>query len=487
MGTEWLNEIKFDGYRMLCRIDSGRVSFISRNDQEWTAKFKPLAVAAAELPVDTALLDGEVVVMEPDGTTSFQALQNAFKTGASSSMVYFAFDLLHLDGWDTAGASLEDRKKLLAEIVTERTRGPIRYSEEIEGSGAEFFKAACKAHLEGIICKRRDLPYSPGRGYDWLKVKCHGRDEFVIGGYTSPSGHRTGFGALLIGYHNQRGDLLYAGKVGTGFDERTLRDLHTRLKKLEQKSSPFANLIGSTGEARGAHWVEPKLVAQIEFTEWTSDRRLRHPSYQGLREDKPASQVVRDEATPVDSAVAASHHATSSNYISASHEEKTTMATKRTTRHVASSNGAAKNGAAKDSSILGVVLTHPDKVLWPDGEVTKRQLAEYYDRIADWMLPHVEGRPAVLVRCPEGQRKTCFYQKHPGKGLPIEMRQVPIREKDSTGDYVVLEKAADLVAMAQMGVLEIHVWGSTADHLEKPDRLVFDLDPDPTVKWPQVV
>jgi bifunctional non-homologous end joining protein LigD len=288
---------------MLCRVDSGDVKFISRNEQDWTPKFSPLVAEAKTLPVTTALFDGEVVIVQPDGTTSFQALQQYFKNGGSQPLVYYVFDLLHVDGWDVTGATLDDRKKLLEQIVPERKTGAIRMSDHIEGSGADVFAAACKAHLEGIICKRRDRPYSPGRGYDWLKVKCVRREEFVIGGYTPPSGARTGFGALLLGYHNRGGELLYAGKVGTGFDERTLRELHSRLHRMEQKASPFTNLKGTTGEARHAHWVEPKLVGQIEFTEWTSDRRLRHPSFQGLREDKPASKVVRDETVAVEKAV----------------------------------------------------------------------------------------------------------------------------------------------------------------------------------------
>ncbi|HWA98059.1 MAG TPA: DNA ligase D [Pirellulales bacterium] len=476
-GAQWLHEIKLDGYRMLCRIDHGKargntVEFISRNEQAWTSKFAHLVDAANELPVETALLDGEVVALEPNGVSSFQALQNAFKQGTSAGLVYYVFDVLYLNGMNLMPAALVDRKRALEAIIPSSSEGAIRYSEHIDGAGGAFFQQACKAGLEGIISKRRDRPYTPGRGYDWLKVKCVRREEFVIGGYTSPAGKRTGFGALLLGYHDPRGKLMYAGKVGTGFDERTLKDLLGKLQALARDDSPFENLRRAVGPARSAHWVEPRLVGQIEFTQWTNDGMLRHPSFQGLREDKSAREVVHDVPVAVEAAVQASN------------KEHAVPRTKKSTK---SRLATPSHNGADSSSVLGVRISHPDKVLYPEQGVTKIELARYYEAVARWMLPQVTDRPIVLVRCPEGRKKTCFYQKHPGQGTPTELRQIPVKESGATRPYLVLQRASDLVQMVQMGVLEIHVWGSKADDIERPDRLIFDLDPDPTVAWPRVV
>jgi bifunctional non-homologous end joining protein LigD len=292
-GDQWLHEIKLDGYRMICRIVKGHVEFVSRNQQNWTQRFPTLAKAASRLPVKQAIFDGEVVVVRPDGTTNFQDLQNAFRDCGEERLHYYVFDLLHLDGHDLTSLALEERKRVLAKLLAKKAQPAISFSEHIEGDGPAFLKQVCKMRLEGIISKRRDRPYQAGRGYDWLKVKCVRTDEFVIGGYTDPTGSRAGFGALLVGYHNRRGELVYAGKVGTGFSERTLRSLLDRLKPLTRAESPFANLKRAGAKS---HWVKPSLVAQVVFGDWTNDGRLRHPSFQGLREDKPAAQVTREKA-----------------------------------------------------------------------------------------------------------------------------------------------------------------------------------------------
>ena len=294
-GNDWLHEIKFDGYRMLCRIDRGSVRFISRNGREWTTKFPSLVEALKGLPIKTALLDGEVVVMQPDGTTSFQALQNAFQSAGPRPFLYYAFDLLYLEGYDIRPAPIEARKELLRIIVPKENHSPIRFSDHVVGNGAAFFKEASRLHLEGIVSKRAGRPYVAGRSTDWLKVKGSMREEFVIGGFTPPSGSRSGFGALALGYFDENHALQYAGRVGTGFTEHTLAALHQKLLKLAQKKSPFANLPGTTGQARGVTWVKPELVAQVEFSQWTKERQLRHPSFQGLREDKPAREVIRED------------------------------------------------------------------------------------------------------------------------------------------------------------------------------------------------
>jgi len=298
-GDAWLHEIKFDGYRIGCRIAGGTAQLMSRTGKDWTGRFRPVRDAAAALPVRQALLDGEVALVLADGRTSFQALQNAF-AGAppAGSLVYFVFDLLHLDGENVAAQPLEQRKARLAQLLRDGGgETPIRYTDHVIGQGRRFFEAACRRGLEGAVSKRRDLPYQPGRGPAWVKTKCIKRQEFVIGGFTDPKGSRVGLGALLVGVHDPRRGLVFAGKVGTGFTQASAHDLRARLDKLEQAECPFA--VCPPGRlGREAHWVRPMLVAEVAFTEWTDDGRIRHPSFQGLRVDKPSGQITRERAEP---------------------------------------------------------------------------------------------------------------------------------------------------------------------------------------------
>jgi bifunctional non-homologous end joining protein LigD len=296
-GDGWLHEIKFDGYRALCRIDEGHAVFLTREAQDWTSRFGSLVGAARNLPVHRALLDGEVVALEEDGKTNFQLLQNSLKRNDTASLVYFVFDLLYLDGWDLTGSPLRERKNILRQILkpvrTKKALNALRCSEHWIGQGNKLFEESCRQGLEGIVSKRADLPYRSGRGRDWLKVKCSKNQEFVIGGFTEPAGSRSGLGALLVGVYDASGNLLYAGRVGTGFTQQSLKELRSRLNSLERDSPPFINAPRGA-EAKGVHWVEPKLVGAVAFTEWTADNLLRHPSFQGLREDKPAAQVTRE-------------------------------------------------------------------------------------------------------------------------------------------------------------------------------------------------
>jgi bifunctional non-homologous end joining protein LigD len=300
-GNEWLHEIKFDGYRMLCRVEQGTVQFLSRSGQDWTARFAALTQAAAALPVKQAILDGEVVVLDAHGVSQFQLLQNAMSTqkNGHDATVYYAFDLIDLDGYDLSGVPLDTRKSLLQALLEgARLSSRIRLSEHVVGTGDEFRHQACRAQLEGIISKRRNSLYRPGRGTDWLKCKCRQTGEFVIGGYTRPEGSRVGFGALLLGYFRPDKKFVYAGRVGTGFGTQLLRDLTRRLKAIEQDKCPFVETPPGV-RASGVRWVRPELVGQIEFSNWTDAGILRQAAFQGLREDKPAREVGRERPAKV--------------------------------------------------------------------------------------------------------------------------------------------------------------------------------------------
>ncbi|MGH8772816.1 MAG: DNA ligase D, partial [Burkholderiales bacterium] len=428
-GDHWVHEIKYDGYRILCRVTDGKVRLFSRNGLDWTRRFQAVADAAKKLPVKNGWFDGEVVVQKPDGSTSFQALQNALTEGNEVELAYYLFDVPYCNGQDLRASPLIERKRLLAKLVD--GKGPIRYSDHVQGKGEVFFTQACTHELEGIVSKQRDSKYHGARTRDWVKVKCGRRQEFVIGGYTDPSGSRKGLGALLLGVHDETG-LRYAGKVGTGFNERSLTELKSRLEKIEQRSSPFSNVP----RERGVHWVKPELIAEVAFTEWTDDHLIRHSSFQGLREDKSAKEIE---------------------------EEK--PATKMEEKKPHAGNEKLK-------------LTNPDKVLYQEQGLTKRDLALYYEAVADLILPHVKDRPLTLVRCPNGPKGKCFYQKNINETVPEAIESVPIPDEDGTSQYMMANSPAALIGLVQMGVLEIHPWGATADNLDRPDRMFFDLDPD---------
>jgi bifunctional non-homologous end joining protein LigD len=464
-GDGWFHELKFDGYRILAFLHDGRVKLISRNGKDWTKRFVPVADAAAELPVSQAILDGEVVALDEHGVSDFQRLQNALKSGDADSLAYYVFDLPYCNGYDLTAVPLGDRKDVLTAVLNPEARndGVIRYSDHIVGSGEAVLEEACKMAREGIVCKRADAPYEQARSRWWLKVKCLQRQEFVIGGFTKPTGSRTGFGALLLGYYRD-GKLVYSGRVGTGFTDASLKELHSKLKALRTDAAPFKSSM-TTAQRRGATWVKPELVAEVEFTEWTDEGLLRHPSFQGLREDKPAKQIVREEAVPM---------------------SKVTRSAKNASRKRTKGAKSASNGSGS-VEVAGVAISHPDRVLYPEMGLTKQDLAEYYESIADWILPHVVDRPLTLVRCPGGRAGQCFYQKHLADEPPEHFRGVSIKEKSGTDEYVVIDDLAGLVSLVQMGVLEIHPWPARADKVEAPDRLIFDLDPGEGVPWKDVV
>jgi bifunctional non-homologous end joining protein LigD len=441
-GDEWLHEIKYDGYRIGCLVEGARVTLMSRNGKDWTESFPPIAAAARELGARRILLDGEAAVVRPDGRTSFNALQNWFASGGEG-LVYFAFDLLELSGEPgLAGRPLEERKEILRRLVGSSGTGVIRYSDHVVGGGARFLEAACARGLEGIVSKRRTDPHRAGRTTGWQKSKCVKRQELVIGGFTDPEGTRAGIGAVLVGFRDEGGALRFGGKVGTGFTNASAAALRRKLDAIETDECPFdqrpAGWLG-----RNAHWVRPELVAEVEFAEWTGDGKVRHASFQGLREDKRASEVVRE--TPV--------------------------------------------APPPDDRPLveGIGISNPDRVMWPEPRITKLDLARYFAAVASWMVPHVEGRPLTLVRCPDGIAGECQYLRHRRSWGPAPLRRVKIQEKTKVGEYLVADSAAALVGLAQMDIVEVHTWNSRVGAIEQPDRIVVDLDPGPAIGWKEVV
>ncbi len=488
-GADWMHEIKFDGYRMLSRVEDGKCRIVSRNGKDWTAAFEAIADAVARLPVESAWIDGEIVIMDARGRTSFQALQNVLSESASAKPVYCVFDLPYLNGYDLREATLGERKAQLRKIISE---GPLlRFSDHVEGNGAAFFAEACKLGLEGIVSKRAASTYQATRGRDWQKVKCGMRQEFVIGGYTDPQGSRAGFGALLLGVYDGT-DLHYCGKVGTGFDDAMLKTLSTALEKHATDKPPFVD--PPTGaEGRRAHWVKPKLVGEISFTEWTRDGTLRHPSFQGLREDKRPRDVVREQpvhVSPIDAPVEAPatkapikpRATTASGNAETEPPPKAARPRKAAARHVAT---RAKSDAA--DQVAGIAISNGAKLLYPEAAITKLDLARYYETVGDVLLPHLRDRPLTLVRCPNGWDKTCFYQKHAKESLSEHIERIDIRDSGGVQPYMMANSVNAIVALLQMGVLELHPWGSRAPKLGYPDRLVFDFDPDESLGWDKLV
>jgi bifunctional non-homologous end joining protein LigD len=444
-GDEWIHEVKYDGYRVHVALQDGVARVLTRNGADWTDRFPGLASAAQALPVTSALFDGEAVVLDADGRSDFGLLQEALAAKDAGGVRLEAFDLPYLNGHDLRAETLARRKALLAALLDAApANGPLLAVQHFTGRGPAYHAASCELLLEGSISKRADRPWVPGRTRDWLKVKCIARQEFVIGGWTDPAGSREGFGALLVGVYDEDRRLRYAGRVGTGFTDRTLADLHAQLAGLAADTPPFAD----PPRLAGAHWVRPELVAEVTFREWTRDGILRQPSFKGLREDKPAGQVTRERA----------------------------------------SGHGDPPPAAGPAVVRGIHVTNPGRVLEPGG-ITKLELARYYDSIAEWMLPHVIGRPLTIVRCPRGAAGApgCFYQKHPEmRAWPDVFGTVEIVDSGGPATYFFVKDADGLVALAQLGTLEVHTWNSFADDPERPDRMVFDLDPGSSVAFAQV-
>ncbi|MFS4457535.1 DNA ligase D [Bdellovibrio sp. HCB2-146] len=443
-GTQWLHETKFDGYRLQVHIENGEVRLWTRSQQNWTDKFPTIEKAFAKLKVDDAIFDGELVWLDEKGHSSFQKLQNALKDRDSRSLYFYAFDLLWFNGKSFQEMPLLERKKELDKAL-KGVRPPLRVSTYMLSKGTELFKKVCDLGLEGIISKRKDRPYISGRKGDWTKAKCGHRQEFVIGGYTEGEGSRSShLGALLLGIYEGE-NLRYVGKVGTGFTQKSLQDVYKTLHRIESDHSPF-DLKSPKG--KGIHWVTPIKAAEVSFGNWTDEKILRTPVFHGLREDKSTAEI--------------------------SIEKPTRKINKKVSRSVKGPDG-------------GLRLSNPQKIIYPAEGLTKLDAAMYYVTVADFMLEHLKHRPLSLLRCPEGSRKNCFFQKHVNSNISPHIHEIAIEEKHKMESYMTVSTMEGLAELAQMGAFEIHCWGSHDDKVDYPDVIVMDLDPGPGVSWNQVV
>lgn len=441
-GRRYVHEIKFDGYRIEARIARRHVRLLTRTGLDWTTRFgREILASLEDLPVTGAVIDGEVVVETGNGASDFSALQADLSEGRTDRFVYYAFDLLHLDGQDLTAAPLLARKTLLESLIPEGT-GKVRYSAHVEDEGSLVLRHACRLGLEGVVSKLKDAPYRSGRSRDWIKSKCSERQEFVIGGFVPSTTERKAVGSLVLGAYD-KDRLIHVGRVGTGFTRRAAADLYRQLAPEAVKASPFAGGL-TAEEARRVTFVKPEHVAEVEFGSWTADGHLRHAAFRGLREDKPAKEVVREDPPAA-----------------------------------ALSPDAAPRRRVR--------LTHPDRVYWPDVSVTKEGLADYYAEVWRLMAPFVTGRPLALVRCPEGIEGPRFFQKHPWKGLDSHILRAADPQEKNEAPYLAIRDLDGLTALVQGAVLEIHPFGSTVADWERPDILILDLDPGEDVAWEVVI
>ena len=447
---DWRYEVKFDGYRILARIDSGKVQLFTRNGHDWTAKMPQQAEALAALGLESAWLDGEVVVPNEDGTPDFQALQNAFEVGRSGTIVYYLFDLPYLNGMDLREVPLEERRAALSQVLEHNDNDLLRFSADFTEQPESVLESACQMKLEGLIGKRAGSTYVSKRSSSWVKIKCKNRQEFIIVGYTDPKGARSGFGALLLGLHDEAGALHYAGKVGTGFNQVTLKSLHAKLKALEVDKSPLAK-APPAADVRGAHWLKPELMCEVAFAEMTRQGVIRHSVFHGLRSDKPAQAIT--------------------------HERPAKAAT----------TGSGKAAASTANSAGKIKISNPERIIDKTIGATKMELARFYAEVAPWALPHLRHRPLALVRAPEGIDGELFFQKHTEKLSIPHITQLDTALFPDHAALMTIDTPEALVSAAQMGTIELHTWNAVAPVLDHPDRFVLDLDPDPALPWKRMV
>jgi bifunctional non-homologous end joining protein LigD len=445
---EWLHEIKFDGYRIVCFIEDKKVKLMTRHQNDWTNKFPHLTKEILRLKLKKAIFDGELVALNADQRSDFQILQNSIHSKDTSALVYYVFDLIYLNGKDLTAIPLLDRKSVLHQLIP-TSNGMIRYSDHIIGNGILVFKKSCQLGLEGIVSKNINSPYTQLRTHDWLKLKCIKRQEFIVVGFTKPTGRRSYFSSLLLGVYSKNNQLQYCGKVGTGFTEKSLKTMSKLLGKYITPKVPFTVPPTSIGQVT---WVEPKIIVEVEFKEWTRDGLLRHPSFKGLRQDKQPQEIIHEK----------------------SEESMKKVFDKKITK------------IQSMQTNIDYHFTNLDKILYPEQSITKLDLAEYYNEVYKWILPYIVKRPLTIVRCPQGREK-CFYQKHINEITAENIYSININGKSTDQPYLYIKDEAGLMALVQFDVLEIHPWGCHIDRIEKPDLITFDLDPSPEVEWKQVI
>ncbi len=445
-GEEWLFELKYDGYRILAFIEGNGARLMSRNNINLTHRFESIASSLLDLAQGRAMvLDGEIAVIDDTGKTDFQALQNYMKNPKPQNLVYIVFDILALDGQDLRGLKLIKRKEILKDLLS-NPPGNLHYSQHVAGNGKECFKAACSLGMEGIVGKRADSVYSGTRNGDWIKVKCEKRQEFVIGGYTVTDKSQRGLSALLLGAY-EGGKLKYTGRAGTGFTQRSASELLQELKPLATEDSPFENPPNPASNEK-ITWVKPELVAEIRFAELTKDNLLRQASFKGLRTDKNPKEVVME-----------------GSYTKLAEPPETPV--------------EPAEAPQKGSIVIkGIKISNPDKVMFENPKITKGDMVRYYEQVSLRMLPYVGGRILSVVRCPKGVAQACFFKKHPGSDSKGIAKKEVINSEGEAEEYFYIENEYGIISEAQMGTLEFHIWGSRVDNIDKPDMLVFDLDPD---------
>ena len=516
-GTGWLHELKLDGYRIQAHLrmkgKKHEVVLYTRSGLDWTHRMRAVAHALERVAVTQAVIDGELVILDDSGQSSFARLQSAFENGENDAFTYCAFDLLHLNGSNLRSLPLHARKALLETLLADAGEAAGRplllYSQHLTLSADEVYAHACQLGAEGLLSKQIDARYTPGRSESWLKLKCTHRQEFVVGGFTLPKDAGMGLGSLLLGYYDGA-KLIHCGRCGTGFDHAAARELRAQLEPLRQPKSPYSNALDALAR-RGAVYVRPEVVCEVQFATWTADGAVRHASFQGLRADKPPSEVVKEEpkllgADSPDAESAAPEPAKpKAGKKDAARDQRLSTAAARPkprkpsgkaiAQSQASPAGAAAANASRAGKATALKLTHPDKVLDQATGLTKQQLADYYRAAAPAMLPHLTQRAISIVRCPDGSTEKCFFQKHVKVGLPKSVGSVEVPDKTNPAHsepYITLDSAEALLGLAQLSVLELHPWGSQYDlnhpeALEKPDRIILDLDPDPDLPWSTLV
>ena len=471
-GSEWRYELKFDGYRLMTRLDNKEAHCFTRNGHDWTEKMPQLVRTLQALGLDQAWLDGEIVVPDKDGIPNFQLLQSAFQspgrrlTAASpnaAAIVYYVFDMPFYAGHDLRDVPLIERRALLQQLIKNNTAANLRFSEVFDAPSKDLLTSACKLGFEGLVGKRAHSPYQSRRSPDWIKLKCGKRQEFLICGFTEPKGSRSGVGALLLGIHDAKGKLQYAGNVGSGFNEKTLVDLRAQLDKLKTEICPFD--VQTTVDGR-PHWVKPKLMAEISFADWTNTNRVRHAVFRSLRSDKKPQAITREKVV--------------------NPSELKVATPKPVAKTTVDKNAVPTKKAVSTPLPKSLRVTHPERVVDKQSGVTKLALVEFYATVAPLMIPHIKGRPISLVRAPSGVGGTLFFQKHAKEEeLPGVKLLDPALDRDHD-PLLEISGAPGLLSAAQMNTIEFHTWNALASSIDKPDRMTFDLDPGDKVAWPQM-